>query len=391
MTCRIVVLGAGYAGLPAARRLANQVGRDMSEITLVNASDTFLERPRLHQVATGQRPRELPLADVLGDRVEPLVARVTGLDLDARRVRLDTPDGASSLGYDALVYALGSTVDTGSVPGVAEHAHTLAGGASARRLHRALAGLRPGSAVTVCGGGLCGIETAAELAESCPGLRVGLVSRTEPGAWLSPRARRHLRRAFDRLGVAVTEAEVAKVGPDALLLDGGRNLPHDLCVWAGGFTVPSLARDAGLEVNARGRVLVDATLRSVSHPEVYAIGDAAAACGDWGAALAYGCRSGGFTGPYVADAIADRLNGRTPRPFRFRYFHECVSLGRDDAFIQFLRADESPHRYVLTGRPAVWYKNIVLDSAKWLFRRPGPYLPRRRRGGHRPEPAPAAS
>lgn len=390
MTQRIVVLGAGYAGLPAARRLANQAGPDEAEITLVSAADTFLERPRLHQVATGQRPRELPLSGVLGGRVRLRVARVTGIDLDTRRVRLGTPGGPDTLGYDTLVYALGSTVDVASVPGVAEHAHTLGDGASARRLHRALGGLRPGDTVTVCGGGLCGIEMAAELAESHPGLRVALVSRTEPGAWLSPRARRHLGRAFGRLGVEVTVAEVAKAGPDALMLADGRHLPHDLCIWAGGFAVPSLARDAGLEVNAQGRVLVDPTLRSVSHPGVYAIGDAAAVRGDWGDALAYGCRSGGFTGPYVADAIADRLAGRTPRPFRFRYFHECVSLGRKDALIQFLRADERPHRYVLTGRPAVWYKNIVLDSAKLLFRRPGPYLPRRRRGARAGEPVAVA-
>lgn len=391
MTRRIVVLGAGYAGLPAAGRLANQVGPDEAEITLVSASDTFLERPRLHQVATGQRPRELPLAGVLGDWVEPLIARVTGIDLDVRRVRLDTPDCSRSLGYDTLVYALGSTVETTSVPGVAEHAHTLADGASARRLHHALDGLGHGGAVTVCGGGLCGVEMAAELAESRPDLRVTLVSRTEPGAWLSPRARRYLSRAFARLGVEVTVTEVVQAGPDALMLAGGRHLPHDLFVWAGGFAVPSLARDAGMEVNAQGRVLVDATMRSRSHPDVYAIGDAAAASGAWGKALAYGCRSGGFTGPYAADAIADRLAGRTPRPFRFRYFHECVSLGRKDAFIQFLRADESPHRYVLTGRPAVWYKNIVLTSAKTLFRRPGPYLPRRGRDGRPAEPVAAAS
>lgn len=91
-----------------------------------------------------------------------------------------------------------------------------------------------------------------------------------------------------------------------------------------------------------------------------------------------GCRTGGFTGPHVADVIADRVAGRTPRPFRFRYFHECISLGRGDALIQFLHADETPGRFILTGRPAVRYKNVVLDSVAWVFRWPGPYLPRRR-------------
>jgi NADH:ubiquinone reductase (H+-translocating) len=382
MTYRVVVLGAGYAGLPAARRLANQVPADVARVTVVSASPSFLERPRLHQVATGQRLRELPLSPLVGGRRgdDLLVGRVTGIDLAAREVRVRTRREERTVGYDVLVYALGSTVDVHSVAGVAEWAHTLADASSAARLGDALAGLRQSATVAVCGGGLCGIEAATEIAESFPGLRVRLVSRTEPGAWLSERARRHLSDAFDRLHVEVLAgSEIVNVTDGTLATADGPDIAYDVCVWAGGFAVPSLAHDAGLAINAQGRVLVDETLRSVSHPEVYAVGDAAAAAGPWGAALAYGCRSGGFTGPYVADAITDRLAGETPRPFRFRYFHECVSLGRKDALIQFLNADETPHRFVLTGRGAVRYKNIVLDSARWLFRWSGPYLPRRRR------------
>jgi NADH dehydrogenase len=389
MTSKILVLGAGYAGLPAAGRLINQLGDD-ADVTVVSASPSFVERPRLHQTAAGQRLRELPLADFVGGpgRGELIIGRVNDIDLGRRQVRL----GERTLDYDILVYALGSTVDVSTVPGIAEHAHTVADTGSAERLSQALADAASGATVAVCGGGLCGIELATELAEFHPDLRVRVVSRTEPGAWLSPRARRYLHRAFDRLGVDVLSgAEISEVAQDALVLSGGRGVPYDLCVWAGGFTVPTLARDAGLTVDGQGRIVTDETQRSVSHPEVYAIGDAGAVAGPWGAALAYGCRTGGFTGPQVADAIADRLAGRTPRSFRFRYLHECVSLGRKDAFIQFLRADQTPRRLVLTGRLAVWYKKIVLDSAKLVFRRPGPYLPRRRRSARPAEPVRAAA
>jgi NADH dehydrogenase FAD-containing subunit len=210
--------------------------------------------------------------------------------------------------------------------------------------------------------------------------RVVLVSWPQPGSWLSPRAQKYLRAAFDRLTIEVRSGvRVEEVKEDCLLLAGGTTLPFDGCIWAGGFRVPDLARETGLTVNEGGRVLVDSTLRSLSHPEVYAIGDAAAASGTWGECVAMGCRSGGFTGPYVADAIADRLAGRTPKDFGFRYSHECISLGRRDAVIQFLNADESPHNAILTGPLAVRYKEVVLRSATWLFNRPGPYTPRRRR------------
>jgi NADH dehydrogenase FAD-containing subunit len=91
-----------------------------------------------------------------------------------------------------------------------------------------------------------------------------------------------------------------------------------------------------------------------------------------------GCRTGAFTGPGVADVIAARLAGRTPKPFRYRYFHECISLGRKRGLVQFLAADETPHERILTGRRAIAYKNATLNGVQVLFRWPGPYFSRRR-------------
>jgi NADH dehydrogenase FAD-containing subunit len=171
---------------------------------------------------------------------------------------------------------------------------------------------------------------------------------------------------------------VTQVCADGLVLDGGARIPFDLCAWAGGFVVPPLARDAGLAVNDSGRAVVDETLRSVSHPNIYVVGDAAAVPGRWGDQLAMGCRTGGLMGPRVADSIAARLTGRAPKPFRYRYVHECLSLGRRRGVVQFLHADETPADRVLTGRLAIRYKNLTLDGARWLFRHPGPYTGGRR-------------
>jgi NADH dehydrogenase FAD-containing subunit len=162
------------------------------------------------------------------------------------------------------------------------------------------------------------------------------------------------------------------------VLADGRRVPFDLCVWAGGFTVPTLARKAGLAVNQADRALVDATFRSVTRPDVYVIGDAAAIAGAWGGQLAMGCRTGGFTGPKAADIIAARLTGRDPKPFAYRYIHECISLGRRHGLVQFLNRDETPKDQILTGRAAIMYKNATLNGAKLLFRHSGPMLGRRR-------------
>ncbi|MGH8867066.1 MAG: NAD(P)/FAD-dependent oxidoreductase, partial [Actinomycetes bacterium] len=359
MTHKVVVLGAGYAGLPAARRLANQVRRDAVEVTVVNASPDFVERPRLHQMSTGQQVRRLPLREVLDPAgVRLLVGAVTRLDLAARSVTVAAREGEVVVPYDTCVYALGSTVDRHRVPGVAQHTHAFTDPGAAERLYAAAALVAAHRGVfAVCGGGLTGIEGAAELAETFPDLQVLLVSARPAGDWLAPRGRARLDRAFDRLGVTRRTGErVVEVRDGALLMEGGGTVPFDACLWAGGFTVPRLAADAGLTVDGAGRVRVDQTLRVPSHPDVYVIGDAVAASGPWGDSQAMGCRTGGFTGPYVADAVATRLAGREPGPFRFRYLHECISLGRGDGVVQFLHADERPHDVVLTGRTAARYK-----------------------------------
>ena len=214
MKHRIVVLGAGYAGAFAAGNLARRLKPADTEITVVSADPYFVERMRLHQLASGQNIRMRPLADVFaGTGVRVRVARVTALDVESRTVTLD--DG--ELSYDTLLYALGSTVADQGVPGVAEHAFHVCDRPSALRLRERLDGLGEGAHVLVVGEGLTGIETVTEIAESRPGLNVALAARGEPGDWLSPGARRHLREAErvpDVVGDVLDLAVLVVVGQD---------------------------------------------------------------------------------------------------------------------------------------------------------------------------------
>lgn len=381
MTHKVLVLGAGYAGLLAAKRLARQVRDDEVSVTLVTAFPDFIERPRLHQLATGQAIERVPVARYLRKTsVRLVIGSVVGIDLGERTVTTVSDGESRVMPYDTLVYALGSNIDVARVPGVATHAWGLVGtDVAAQVCTRLHALVRREGRVAVCGGGLTGIEIAAEVAECFPTLQVTLVSSARPGAWLSPKAQAYLTRTFEVLGVTTrTGARVQEVHADELALDGGGRVPFDLCLWAGGFRVPALARVSGLAVNSQDRAHVDRDLESVSHPGVYVIGDAAAVTGAWGSELAMGCRTGGFTAPKAADVIAARLTGREPGEFRYRYIHECLSLGRRHGLIQFLNADESPKPSVLTGRKAIAYKNATLNGAKTLFRHPGPVLTRRR-------------
>lgn len=362
---RIVVVGGGYTGMLCAIRLARRTRRLETAITVVNPSPRFRERLRMHQVAAGQELADHRIVDLLdGTGVAFVQGFATAIDAEAREVAVTGPDGtAAALGYDTLVYALGSATDTASVPGADVHAYTLDNPRTAREFSRRLTELAAvQGSVAVCGGGLTGIEAATEIAESHPGLRVTLVSRGEPGAMMGDRARAYLHHAMARLGITVQVGRgVTKVLPDAVELDGGELLPTDLTLWTSGVRVPDLAARSGIDVDERGRVVVDSTLRSRSHPEVVAIGDAAAARQAWGE-IHGTCQSGIPTAAYAADAIARALRGKTVKPFRFGYFHQPVSIGRRDAVIQFTYHDDTPRRFALTGKAAVRYKEMVSGS-----------------------------
>ncbi len=381
MKHRIVVLGAGYAGAFAAGNLARRLSPADAEITVVNAVPDFVERMRLHQLAVGQDVAFPELADVFaGTGIRLRLARVTGIDPERRSVAVTGEDGDGELGYDTLLYALGSSVAHHDVPGVAEYAYDVAGRPSALRLRERLAGLGEGGTVLVVGEGLTGIETATEFAESRPDLSVALAARGELGAWLSPKARRHLRRAFDRLGVTVHEhTRVTAVEPARALTAAGTTVPADVTVWSAGFAVHPLAAAGGLEVAETGQIVVDRTMRSVSHPDVYAAGDCAHAIGDNGRPLPMSCASAGLTNMQATAAIIARLTGGDIPTTGLKYYGNHISLGRRDAIFQMVDGDVRSRSWYLGGRTAARLKAGVLRGAAYGIAHPTFGMPKRRR------------
>ncbi|MEV5535704.1 FAD-dependent oxidoreductase [Saccharopolyspora shandongensis] len=357
---RVVILGAGYAGMAAAIQLAARTKRrEEVQVTVVNAQERFTERLRLHMTASGQRLAELSILELLaGTGARFVQGWVTAVDADAKTVRIDDDQ---MLHYDTLVYGLRSVADTSEVPGVEDHAYTLSSAQDAELLADRLGRLGSGT-VVVGGSGLTGIESAAEIAERHPELNVVLLGRAEPGTAMTAKAKAYVHAALNRLGVQVRSGvEVVKVLPDTVELAGGESINADAVLWTSGTRVSPLAAAAGLAVGERGRIVTDAALRSVSHPEVYAIGDAAAIRQGYG--VMHGtCQGGMPTGVHAALSIDRVLNGKQPKLFRFGYYHTPVSLGRNDAVVQFTRPDDSPRRICLTGRMAVRYKETVTAS-----------------------------
>lgn len=355
----IVILGAGYSGLLTALRLAGQANPQTTEITLINGSDTFTERIRLHQVATNQALRQHQITRLLGRRPVHFVRGwVRHIDPNRQQVQVDE----QVIDYDYLVYALGSVPARPNIAGVAEHTLAIASPTEAAALRDRLAQAQAGDRVAVIGGGLTGIETVTEIAETYPHLQVNLVTAGAPGSGLSEQGQAYLAEIFERSHIRVhAHQKVQRVTPNALLTSAGQEVPFEIAVWAGSFSVPPLARESGIAVNDRGQIQVDAYLRSVSHPSIYAVGDAA----DVGEKIRMACATAMPMGAHAADNLLAALSGQTPQPFRFAYMLQCISLGRHVGLVQMVTADDAPKAQIFTGRLGAFIKESICKFTIW--------------------------
>lgn len=375
---RVIIIGGGYAGVACALRLARRLrgNRGKIDIHLVNDTDDFVERIRLHQHAAGGKATRRRLQSILKRAgVKLVIGRAEAIDTKAQQIFVK----GKTLSWDRLVLALGS-----SPQAIVDGAHVLGaenGVASAARI-KVLAA--KGGTVTVVGGGLTGIEVASEIAERFPGLDVALISRSPLAKEWSAPARAHVLTRLERLGVRLSEGVTV---PDA----GGDGVPGDLILSTVGFGFSTLAREAGLAVNAAGQVLVDPCLRSLSHPVIYAAGDCAAPVLAPGDPLPMGCKSALPMGAQIGDNIAREISGREPDAFDFALAFYCVSLGRRDGLIQYADRRGTPTGRVLTGRRAAWFKEFVCRMTWWalVFESRGIPFMMGKRTGRAPQALPA--
>lgn len=363
----IVILGGGYAGLTAAQRLRKL--NVVAPITLIDTKPEFQERVRLSQVVAGQTTQTFQyrtFLETLG--IEFIQGQVTEFDPTAEVLTLQLTSGAiTTLPYDYLVYALGSVMNVDRVPGVREHAHTFNSVETATRINKALCHTE-NARVLVVGGGLMGIETAAELAESLPKLCVTLASsklfseEAIPGGF-NKKATDYLYQAFEKRNIKLqTGAQVKSLRSGVAEMSDGKEVAFDVCIWTGGIVAQPLAGIAGIQVDQEGKIMTDASLRSLSHPNIIAIGDAAQASSD----RSGNCRMGSATALAMAPAGARTLKAllanKVPPKFNFVYLFRNISLGRHDGLVQFVDRCDIPRSKVWTGANAAIWKEFIVKG-----------------------------
>jgi NADH dehydrogenase len=364
---RVVVVGGGFGGYFAARTLARKLKGSQAEVVLVSDTDALVYQPLLPEVAVGAvdpRAIAVPLVASL-PRVRVVRGQVTAVDVDAGQLRFLNPAGVEQgLRYGYLLLAPGSVTRLVDIPGLADHAvgfKTVAEALYLRELilHRMEtatldndpAARRAALTFVVVGAGYAGTELCAQMARltsnlipSFPKLATSDVHwvlldvapavMPELGESLGGAALNLLRaRGIDvRL-----ETSVDCVERDSVVLSDGTRIDCSTVIWAAGVTANPLITNLGLPTR-KGRLVVDENLAVPGHPEIYAIGDAAAvpdvtnpAHDDDPVLCPPTAQHAMRQGPAAARNIVAAINGRPQRAYKHRDLGLVVDLGGTDA------------------------------------------------------------
>jgi NADH:ubiquinone reductase (H+-translocating) len=386
---RIVVLGGGFAGVTTARHLERLCGKRLPvEITLVSRNNFFVLTPLLFEACSGSlelRHCAQPIRPAL-NRARFLEAKVEQVDVDRRLVHAVAADGTVyDLPYDHLVVALGADTNESLIPGssTALTFKTMSDALLLRnhvieQLERADATADPAVRRTsltlvIIGGGLVGIELLGELTAFADDVLryYPRIRRDELRFYLFEAGPRTLPEIDPKLAdvaarvLAERGADVRVSTPVRSIEPGRVQLPSGVIeaatiVLAAGI-VPSAATAAiPVAHEERGRIAVDATMRSRSHPEVWALGDCAAIPDPNGRPYPALAQHAVREARQLAENVAAVLQGNPPEPFVFRSLGTMAALGHSRAVAQVFGIR-------LRGFPAWWLRRTyyLLQMPRW--------------------------
>ena len=349
---RVVILGAGFGGLTAARAMAND-----ADVTVVDRHNfqTFL--PLLYQVSTAGLAADHVAHPIRGalrkTGVQFRMGTPISVDHKNKTIKLDSSE---VLEFDQLIVALGSATADFGIPGVTEHAlgmksvnEAIAIRAEVMRRFEDLCRFEDDTifSISVVGGGPTGVEMAGAFAELVRGplkndqahaaahIKINLI---EAGPRILPMFSEKLsaraKKDLEKLGVTVhLNTAVAEIKPRSILIKGGDALPSEVTVWAAGVK----GEPAGGELNlplVNTRIDVDQTLQVKHYPHIFAIGDIAGFVGENGRFLPMVAPVAMQQGRFVAKQIKRLAQGQALENFKYVDKGSMATIGRHKAIVE---------------------------------------------------------
>ena len=381
MTTRVVVLGAGYAGVRSALTLETESKRNEAEIELVNKHNYHYFMAQLHESATGVGGNEdirVPLDEVFKDTrvklIKDIVLRILPGD---NRVLLE----GGTVTYDYLIIALGSEPEYFSIPGLEQYSFTLRSLNSAKLIRTHIENnfatfkANPLNAdlltIVVGGAGFTGIELAGEIADWVPRLakeydidekKVSVINIEAASSILKGYDRQLIDKAYQVLqdkGIRIiTGIAIESVSETEVRLSDGEVIKTQNFIWTGGIRANKLIAQSGFTCAARGRARVNEHLQSVDYSNVFIVGDNAFICNpSTGEVMGPTAQVAIQSGRMAALNVLAEIRGEDLRVCNPRELGRVVSLGRKSAVGKIGR------RYRTTGRVA----GLLKDAIQWKY------------------------
>ncbi len=292
MSTQVVVVGSGYAGAGAVKAFEDEVGEGEAELTWISEHDYHLVLHEVHRAIRNPAVEDkitIPVEEVKSPTSDFVQGRVVDVDTDERLV--ETDDG-TTVEYDYLLLAVGSTTAFFGIEGLKRNAHQLKGLDDAKAIHEAVRSAAADATrsdparVIVGGAGLSGIQTAGEIAEYRDKHRapvdITLVEGLDevfPGN--DPQLQGALRQRLEDADVEILTGDfISEADEDTVYLGGGedeepRELAHDVLIWTGGITGQEELETVGLEKDERSNRVHAESDFTTSDDRVFAIGDTA--------------------------------------------------------------------------------------------------------------------
>ena len=349
---RVVILGAGFGGLTAARAMA-----ETADVTVVDRHNfqTFL--PLLYQVSTAGLAADHVAHPIRGalrkTGIQFRMGSPISVDHKNKTIKLDSSE---VLAFDHLIVALGSATADFGIPGVTEHAlgmksvnEAIAIRAEVMRRFEDLCRFEDDTifSISIVGGGPTGVEMAGAFAELVRGplkndqahaaahIKINLI---EAGPRILPMFSEKLsaraKKDLEKLGVTVhLNTAVAEIKPRSILIKGGDALPSEVTVWAAGVK----GEPAGEQLNlplVNTRIDVDQTLQVKHYPHIFAIGDIAGFVGDNGRFLPMVAPVAMQQGRFVAKQIKRIAEGKPLENFKYIDKGSMATIGRHKAIVE---------------------------------------------------------
>ncbi len=361
---RIVIVGGGAGGLELATKLGRKLGKKgLATVKLIDANQTHLWKPLLHEVASGVLDSGIDELSYRGHGKHSgfvfHLGRMSGLDRKRKCIVLEPLLDENKnevlperyVNYDLLVLAIGSVTNDFGTTGADQHCYFLDSRKQAERFHRAMINncLRINAAqgkgplnVAIVGAGATGVELSAELCNTAEQLSsYGLkqfqpedmnISLIEAGPRILPALPERISAAAERelsaLGVSVkTRTMITSIDGEALHTKDGAKIPATLKVWAAGIQAPDFLNDIGLKTNRLNQLIVDRHLQTEDE-SIFAMGDCAQFTQQDGSVAPPRAQVANQQATHMFQVIKALHKGKPLPEFKYRDRGSLVSLSR---------------------------------------------------------------